>query len=81
VTARKKNRWMRLLTVVYLVAIGVMYAGIAAAVFGWKPSAWLMLSGAAGFGAIHLAGGIVEYRRVMRRPWPRVAPLPDDDDW
>jgi len=23
---------------------------------------------------------LVHYRRVMARPWPAVAPLPDDDD-
>ena len=25
--------------------------------------------------------GLTEYRRTMRRPWPKVPPLDDDDDW
>jgi hypothetical protein len=29
----------------------------------------------------HLVVGLVEYRRTMRRPWPQVPPLADDDDW
>jgi hypothetical protein len=28
----------------------------------------------------HLLMGVSEYRRVMRRPWPNVSPLEDDDD-
>lgn len=38
----------------------------------------------AGLGAMllgHLLVGVAGYRRVMRRPWPPVEPLPDDDDW
>jgi hypothetical protein len=27
-----------------------------------------------------LASGIARYRRVMRRPWPKVPPA-DDEDW
>ena len=30
--------------------------------------------------AIDLAVGVAGYRRVMRRPWPRVEPLVDDDE-
>jgi hypothetical protein len=29
---------------------------------------------------LHVMNGLIEYRRVMRRPWPRVEPLDDDDD-
>jgi hypothetical protein len=27
-----------------------------------------------------IASGIARYRRVMRRPWPKVPPA-DDEDW
>jgi hypothetical protein len=27
-----------------------------------------------------LVSGLVRYRRVMRRPWPKVPPA-DDEDW
>ena len=30
---------------------------------------------------VSLVVGLVEYRRTMRRAWPEVAPLDDDDDW
>jgi hypothetical protein len=29
---------------------------------------------------MHLAAGVFEYRRTMRRPWPAVRPLTDDED-
>jgi hypothetical protein len=28
-----------------------------------------------------LAIGAWSYRRVMSRPWPKVPPIEDDDDW
>jgi hypothetical protein len=28
-----------------------------------------------------LVSGLVRYRRVMRRPWPKVPPPADDNDW
>ena len=28
----------------------------------------------------HLAVGIVDYRQAMRRPWPKVSPVEDEDD-
>jgi hypothetical protein len=30
--------------------------------------------------SMHFLLAVVEYRRTMRRAWPKVAPLPDDDD-
>jgi hypothetical protein len=30
---------------------------------------------------VHLVVSVVNYRQVMRRPWPAVEPLADDDDW
>jgi hypothetical protein len=40
-----------------------------------------MLAGVCGNVAGHLLMGITEYRRVMRRSWPKVLPLEDDDEW
>jgi hypothetical protein len=54
--------------------------GFGAAV-GWRPGVVLMLAGVIGFVAGHLIMGVTEYRRIMRRPWPKVRPLEDDDDW
>jgi VanZ family protein len=30
--------------------------------------------------SMHLLAGVAEYRKTMRRPWPDVAPLTDDDE-
>jgi hypothetical protein len=58
----------------------VMIVGVYAAALGWRPAAYLLLTALLGLVAGHLVMGITEYRRVMKRPWPDVAPL-DDDDW
>jgi hypothetical protein len=51
------------------------------AVAGWRPSAWLLVGTLTAVVAGHLAISAVAYRRTMRREWPRVEPLPHDDDW
>jgi hypothetical protein len=50
------------------------------AALGWRPGVVFMLAGVSGFVAGHLIMGLTEYRRIMRRPWPKVSPLDDDDD-
>jgi hypothetical protein len=51
------------------------------AVAAWRPAAVIMI-GAFTLGvAAHVALAVVKYRRTMTRPWPKVQPLPDDDDW
>jgi hypothetical protein len=40
-----------------------------------------MLAAVCGTIAGHLLIGVSEYRRIMRRPWPKVPPLDDEDDW
>jgi hypothetical protein len=52
-----------------------------AAVFvGWRPGAIIAVAALAATVLIHVVNGVIEYRRVMRRPWPEVDPLRDDDD-
>lgn len=60
---------------------GLLVVGAAIVVF-WRPGLWLLTAGFAGLLGGHLAVGIVGYRSVMRRTWPKVEPLDsDDDDW
>ena len=59
----------------------VLIVGGYCAAFGWRPGAYLLLTALLGLIGGHLVMGITEYRRIMRRPWPQVAPLDDDDDW
>jgi hypothetical protein len=40
-----------------------------------------MLTAVIGSISCHLVIGVAAYRSVMKRPWPKVAPLDDDDDW
>ena len=55
----------------------VMTAGLYGAAIGWRPGAFLMITALLGYIATHLLIGVTEYRRVMRRPWPRFR-LEDD---
>jgi hypothetical protein len=59
----------------------LLVVGGYSAVFGWRPGGFLMLAGVCGMIGGHLVVGVVEYRRTMRRPWPAVSPLDDEDDW
>ena len=58
-----------------LMLLGGGYAGV----LGWRPGAWAMLAAVCGQISGHLVIGMTTYRAVMRRPWPSVAPLTDDD--
>lgn len=59
----------------------VMMVGFYGAAFDWRPGAYFMITALLGYIATHLLMGITEYRRTMRRPWPRVPPIDDDDEW
>jgi hypothetical protein len=59
----------------------MLIVGAYGAAFGWQPGAYFMLTAFLGLVGGHLVMGISEYRRIMGRPWPQVAPLDDDDDW
>jgi len=59
----------------------VLMIGAYGAGFGWRPGAYFLLASLLGLLLGHLVMGITEYRRVMGRPWPKVAPLDDDEDW
>jgi hypothetical protein len=59
----------------------LILVGALAAIAGWLPGIYLALAGFFGYLADHLIVGVAGYREVMRRPWPKVRPLDDDDDW
>ena len=63
-----------------LVFQAVLLVGILLAIRDERAGAWLLLAAVTGLVAAHLAISLVAYRRVMRRPWPLVAPLADDWD-
>ena len=57
-----------------LVISGVLALALDSAAAAWVAVASLGLAAAA-----QIAIAVIAYRRTMRRPWPQVAPLPDDD--
>ncbi|HET9243168.1 MAG TPA: hypothetical protein VFN99_06970 [Gaiella sp.] len=70
------------MSVVGVAVAALLVVGLFSAPF-WRPGLWFVLAAAAVLLAGHLARGVVGYRSVMRRPWPKVEPLDrdDDDDW
>jgi len=68
VLLRLSSAWLLLLIV----------GGYGAALTRWRTGAFVMLAGVLGQIGTHLFVGVRAYRRVMRRPWPRVRAL---DDW
>jgi hypothetical protein len=72
---------VRLWNIVDTASKVLVVVGGAGALAGWKTAAWMLVAGVAGAAVGHLAIGLAAYRRTMRGPWPRVAPMPDDDDW
>ena len=59
----------------------LLIAGFYGGLLGWRAGGFLMLAAVCGMIGGHLLTGASVYRRVMRRPWPNVPPLDDDDDW
>jgi len=57
----------------------VILAGACGALAEWRPGAYLIGGGLAALVAARATIAVVEYRRVMSRPWPQVSPIADDD--
>ena len=56
-------------------------AAFAAVAAKWRPSVWILVGGMTVLIAGRVAISVVTYRQVMNGPWPKVAPLDDEDDW
>ena len=65
----------------YAVALALLFAGLFAAIAGARVGAYVLLAGLGVQLGCDLGLGVLSYRSTMRRPWPRVAPIVDDDDW
>jgi hypothetical protein len=74
--------WMRLAQLGYLLLFLLLYGSVAAGfLLESRAAAFVALTALAATLAVHLVISIVAYRRTMRREWPRVEPITDDDDW
>lgn len=61
----------------FFVLLASMFVGFA---FESRVAAFLVLHALAATLAVRTAVALLDYRHVMRREWPKVEPL-DDDDW
>lgn len=67
----------------WLNLLGTALLGIGGlgAVWEWKPGAYVMIAGLAIIVWGHVIVGVLGYLDVMSRPWPRVTPIDDEDEW
>lgn len=72
--------WPRVLQAVYVAFALLVFAGVATWIVAHGAAALMILAGVIGFIGSHILAGVVQYRKTMRRPWPRVSPVEDDDD-
>jgi hypothetical protein len=72
---RQVFSWVNLLTP------GVLLVGAFGAVVEWRPGGYILVVGLTLSVVVNVAIGVVAYYGTMNRPWPRVQPLTDDDDW
>jgi hypothetical protein len=56
-----------------------LIVGLVFLLFAPRPGVFLLLAGVSARIGSHLLLGILGYRQTMRRPWPRVRPLAEDD--
>jgi hypothetical protein len=65
----------------YALALALLFGGLFAAMSGARVGAYVLLAGLAVQLGCDLGLGVLSYRSTIRRPWPKVAPIVDDDDW
>ncbi len=69
------------LSLAYGALLFLFLAGLLVSLAGAQFGALLLIVSSIGQFGADLAVGIRAYRETMRRPWPQVAPILDDDDW
>ena len=74
------SAWTRLFQVFYLGFALALFVGVALLAVSTRTGVYVALVGFVGYIGMHLALGIGTYRATMRRPWPKVPPMEDDDD-
>jgi hypothetical protein len=74
------SAWTRVFQAFYFAFALALFAGPALLVFGHRLGVFVMLAGFVGYIGMHLLLGIGSYRETMRRPWPKVPPIEDDED-
>jgi hypothetical protein len=76
------STWAKLLSYALLVPFLLLYGSVFAGfLFESRTAALLALFGFLVMLASHVGGAVWAYRQTMRREWPQVGPLDDDDEW
>jgi len=76
---RRLHGWP--VTAAYSSVLAVLIVGAVAAVLDSTPGAYLLIVGLMARLGLDFSVSVHRYNEVMRRPWPSVAPLADEDDW
>jgi hypothetical protein len=61
--------------------LSLAFLGVCLTPTGSHAAAVIIVVGLLGHLACHVGAALVNYRRVMARPWPAVAAVIDEDDW
>jgi hypothetical protein len=72
--------WTRGLPALYLGFFFLLVVGIATLFFSPRLGLFLTVAGIGGPLATQVVFTVIAYRKEMRRPWPKVPPIEDDDD-
>jgi hypothetical protein len=76
------SAWGRVFQAVYLGFFFLFVLGIASLLVAPGFGLFLIVAGLGGSFATGLVFIVIAYRKEMRRPWPKVPPIEDeDDDW
>jgi hypothetical protein len=72
--------WTRVFPRLYVGFVFLLVVGIATLFFSPRLGLFLTVVGIGGALATQVVFTVLAYRREMRRPWPKVPPIEDDDD-
>jgi hypothetical protein len=72
--------WGRVIQVVAFTFTLLLLLGLPVLLVSSRLGLLLIVVGMAGYFLTQLTVSIVGYRQTMRRPWPKVPPVEDDDD-
>jgi hypothetical protein len=51
-----------------------------AAFLGWRTGGFVAIGAALAIPVVNVSYAMRGYRRIMKRPWPKVPPIEEDDD-
>lgn len=62
------------------IALVLILIGVYAAFLGWRTGGFVAIGAALAIPVVNVSYAIRGYRRIMKRPWPKVPPIEEDDD-